>query len=95
MSNFKGLTNNDVLNLLNPLIRKLISERGFKKLTEPQIRAIPYILNGKNVLLMAPTGTGKTEAAILPILNKITELKRERGIKLIYITPLRALNRDL
>jgi ATP-dependent Lhr-like helicase len=46
---------------------------------------------------MSPTGTGKTEAAFLPILDNMIRngLARTSGIKLLYITPLRALNRDM
>ncbi len=84
-----------VLQLLSKPIRRLIEEKGFKELTEPQIKAIPLILKGENLLLIAPTGTGKTEAAFLPILDMMIREPRGGGIRLIYITPLRALNRDL
>ena len=85
-----------VFHLLHPLIREALSERGISEPTEPQARAIPEVLNGHNVLIIAPTGSGKTEAAILPILSKMLELGVERpGIYVLYITPLRALNRDL
>jgi len=76
-------------------VRKLVEEKGFLTPTDPQGKAIKPILEGKNVLLIAATGTGKTEAAFLPVLSKLLEEKRARGVKVLYITPLRALNRDL
>lgn len=85
----------NVFKLFPSTVQKAIEEFGFREPTEPQTRAIPQILGGENVLLVAPTGTGKTEAAFLPILSKIISQERFPGIKLLYITPLRALNRDL
>ena len=82
--------------MLNKPVRKIVKERGFISPTDPQVEAVPIILEGKNVLLIAPTGTGKTEAAFLPVFSKLIELsRRHRGIKVLYITPLRALNRDI
>jgi len=76
-------------------IRRAIQDRGFDEPTEPQVKAIPLIMQGKNVLLIAPTGTGKTESAFLPIMDSVLRLKKKPSIKALYITPLRALNRDL
>lgn len=82
--------------LLVKPVRRLIEQRGFSKPTEPQEKAIPKILEGKNVLLISPTATGKTEAAFLPVLSMMLQEPRKiPGIKALYITPLRALNRDM
>jgi ATP-dependent Lhr-like helicase len=81
--------------LLKP-IRRIVGEKGFSNPTGPQNQAIPLILEGKNVLLIAPTGTGKTEAAFLPVFSQFLRVvNRSRGIKILYITPLRSLNRDI
>lgn len=83
--------------LLSPAIKNLLIERGFHELTETQVKAIPYILKGLNVLIIAPTGSGKTEAALIPVFQLLLEKgwKDVNGIKIVYITPLRSLNRDL
>ncbi len=81
--------------LLSDDLRKVVSELGFDRETPVQTQAIPAILEGQNVLIISPTGSGKTEAALLPILEKIRLKTMGDGIKLIYITPLRALNRDM
>ena len=80
---------------LHPLVEKLFRER-FGQFTPPQLAAMPKILAGENVLLIAPTGSGKTEAALIPVLSGIVGMGRgKKGIKALYITPLRALNRDM
>jgi len=86
----------NVFNDLAKPIREALEERGFLSPTDPQLKAIPEILAGKNVLLISPTASGKTEAAVLPVLSKyILNRSEEPGIKILYITPLRALNRDM
>jgi len=85
----------DLLSTFSKPIQRIIGERGFGEFTEPQKRAIPFVVEGKNVLVIAPTGTGKTEAAFLPILDRLIREGGRGGIRLLYISPLRALNRDL
>jgi ATP-dependent Lhr-like helicase len=77
-------------------VRRLIQERGFEEPTEPQRKLIPIILEGKDVLLISATATGKTEAATLPVLHRfLMNGGRKAGISIVYVTPLRALNRDI
>ncbi|QLJ53185.1 MAG: ATP-dependent helicase Lhr [Candidatus Fermentimicrarchaeum limneticum] len=71
-------------------LKSLVKSR-FGELNEIQKLSIPAILSGANSLVIAPTGYGKTECALLPVLNSISG----EGIAALYITPLRALNRDI
>ena len=85
----------EAFTLLSPPTKSLLEESGISKPTPPQAEAIPLIANGENVLVIAPTGSGKTEAAILPLIDRMIQDTDRQGISLVYITPLRALNRDL
>jgi ATP-dependent Lhr-like helicase len=80
---------------LGPAVRGALSERGFSTPTEPQRRAIPPLAAGRHALVIAPTGTGKTETAMLPVFDAIAESEPTFGISALYVTPLRALNRDM
>jgi ATP-dependent helicase Lhr and Lhr-like helicase len=88
-------TSENVFELLVKPVRRLVEQKGFPSPTEPQEKTIPKVLEGKNVLLISPTATGKTEAAFLPVLSMLLQAPKTPGIKVIYITPLRALNRDM
>lgn len=68
---------------------------GFKQLTQIQIKAVPIIFQKKDTLVIAPTGSGKTECSVIPIFSHIKQSKKPGKIKAIYVTPLRALNRDV
>lgn len=66
--------------------------------TEAQLRAMPAILGGRDVLLTAATATGKTEAAVAPLLERHLLGKRRgaaAGVRLLYLCPTRALVRDM
>lgn len=79
---------------LSPELVAALAARGITEPTDPQRDAIPRIQAGHNVLTVAPTGIGKTESAMLPIMDRI-HLNGGNGFRCIYITPLRALNRDM
>src|SRR5437667_85042 len=84
--------------VLKPPVLKRLEKEGFLEASPIQELSIPAILKGDNVLLIAPTGTGKTLAAILPVLDEFLEARsseKTHGISILYVTPLRALNRDL
>jgi len=85
----------EAFTLLSPPLKGLLHETGIRTPTPPQAEAIPFIMQGENVLVIAPTGSGKTEAALLPLIDKMVRDENRQGISLLYITPLRALNRDL
>lgn len=81
---------------LCPELVEALADRGITEPTPPQADVIPRIQAGGHILLVAPTGIGKTEAAMIPILNEIHATKGSRtGFRCIYVTPLRALNRDM
>ena len=79
-------------------IRVHLEKIGLEEPSDIQRIAIPAILQGKNVLVIAPTGTGKTLASVLPVFNLFLEHRSKgetKGISILYVTPLRALNRDI
>lgn len=68
---------------------------GFTNLTEIQKKAIPLIIQKKDALIIAPTGSGKTECSVIPVFSFLSTIQEKDKIKALYITPLRALNRDV
>ncbi len=80
--------------LLSEPLRRALEGSGIVEPTEPQEVGIPAMASGESVLLIAPTGLGKTEAVVLPLIDRLLR-ERPAPPSLLYITPLRALNRDL
>src|SRR5918992_1477786 len=77
------------------IINKFRKE-GFSSLTTIQRKVLPIVSRKINCLLVAPTGSGKTEAAVLPVFTILAHQEHSIGtIRAIYITPLRALNNDV
>jgi len=89
------------LNLQEPLVNAL-RQMNIEHLYRFQEDAIKHILNGEDVVIVAPTGSGKTEAFTLPILSMLSSDSRELGglrveppkIRALFIYPTKALARD-
>ncbi len=79
--------------LLHPNVSQIVGKKGWIP-TPIQKKSIPAILEGNDVLLISPTGSGKTESAALPLLSMAISEKWDES-SIVYITPLRALNRDI
>ncbi len=68
----------------------------FGRFTEIQVQAIPPLLEGHNCVLVSATASGKTEAALAPLLETLKQNpKPSRQLSILYILPTRALARDL
>jgi len=80
------------LELPDEVVRALI-RRGIRRLYRFQYEAYKHILNGENVVISAGTGTGKTEAFLLPILKRAYENKAENPLAIVAY-PTKALARD-
>ncbi len=81
------------LNLIEPIAKALTSE-GYTTPTPIQAQAIPYILQKRDLLGCAQTGTGKTAAFSIPILQLLHEQPQQRGnrtVKSLILTPTREL----
>jgi ATP-dependent RNA helicase RhlE len=77
-----------------PEIKRNLETLGFKKPTDIQFKAIPPILKGEDVLAIAQTGTGKTAAFAIPVINMLHEKKRSKasdGIKCVVMVPTHEL----
>lgn len=74
-------------------LQSVVKER-FHQPTHIQQQAIPPILQKKNTLVIAETGSGKTETVLLPVFDLFLK-KEHKPISILYLTPLKSLNRDL
>jgi ATP-dependent RNA helicase RhlE len=79
-----------ILGLTAPIVRALVDE-GYSVPTPIQSRAIPPALDGRDLLGCAQTGTGKTAAFVLPILQRLAAARRTGAIRALVVTPTREL----
>src|SRR5262245_50766061 len=78
------------LGLSSELLRA-VSEKGYSTPTPIQLQAIPAVLSGRDVLAGAQTGTGKTAAFVLPILQRLGRASAQRAPRALVLTPTREL----
>jgi len=83
------MSENTFLHTLKPALQKTWEESGFTKPTDIQNEAIPEILAGKDMIAQSPTGTGKTVAYLLPVLQQINE--DANGLQAVVLAPSREL----
>ena len=78
---------------LNPLIIKSLEKKGYTTPTPIQEQSIPHLLEGKDLLGIAQTGTGKTAAFSLPLLDKLSKENKTNNhqIKALILSPTREL----
>lgn len=76
---------------LNALLLKAIQQKGFKQATPIQRKAIPLLLAGEDVVGMARTGSGKTAAFVIPMIEKLKTHSAKVGARGIIMSPSREL----
>jgi len=74
-----------------PAIKANLAALGFKRPTDIQFKAIPPILKGEDVLAIAQTGTGKTAAFAIPVINILMRENNPGGIRCLVMVPTREL----
>ncbi len=86
-----------VWELFSSELQEIIKKRGFDSPSPVQEKGIPAIISGNNTLIIAPTGFGKTESAVLPIFDEWIKSGKHkcRPVSILYLTPLKSLNRDM
>ncbi|MCK4669834.1 MAG: ATP-dependent helicase [Nanoarchaeota archaeon] len=94
----KENSQSELVENLNPIVKEWFFSK-FKEFALPQLFSVKEIHNRNNVLVSAPTGSGKTLTAFLSILNELINLAEADNLQdriyCVYISPLKALNNDI
>ena len=88
----------DIMGILDPLVKEWFFSK-FEKFSDSQLYGVMNVHERKNILISAPTGSGKTLTSFLAILNYLVGLARknelENKVYCVYSSPLKALNNDI
>lgn len=76
---------------LSPLVFRGVMAMGYKVPTPIQRKSLPIVLSGKDVVAMARTGSGKTAAFLIPMLEKLKEHSKKIGVRALILSPTREL----
>src|SRR6185503_8084801 len=76
---------------LSSALQSKLAQHGFVQPTPVQAQAIPPQLDGHDIVITAQTGTGKTLAFLLPLLEKLTKTVQVPGVNALILTPTREL----
>ncbi|MEQ1877472.1 MAG: DEAD/DEAH box helicase, partial [Bdellovibrionia bacterium] len=80
-------------------LKRNLTDLGFLRTTDIQYKTIPAIMDGEDVLAIAQTGTGKTAAFAIPVINHIQQLQMKmrgtKGIKCLVMVPTRELAKQI
>lgn len=76
---------------LLPVLTAKCEQMGYTEPTPIQKQAIPFLLQGRDIIACAETGTGKTAAFLLPILNKLIQGDKRPGTRVLILSPTREL----
>ena len=82
------------LGLSEPVLAA-VDALGYAEPTPVQAHAIPYVLEGRDLLAAAQTGTGKTAAFLLPSMSRLTHVARHHGPAMLVVTPTRELAQQI
>ena len=82
---------------ISPLIKQQLQVLGFNKPTDIQFKAIKHVLEGEDVMAVAQTGTGKTAAFAVPVIDALERKKRKnyKGVRCLVMVPTRELAKQI
>jgi ATP-dependent RNA helicase DeaD len=86
------MNSEDILSSLSEKTRKRLQEIGYQNLTDIQLKVIPLILEKKDIIAQSQTGTGKTAAFLVPILERLEVVSQTQ---VLVLEPVRELARQV